>query len=146
MEKLKLQQAYYEAVRNNDYDGIRDLMSKYSSIVSSEQTPSQTPAYFDTPNLQNDFFGSKKTSKEKPYANSEPPTQINLSVDKYLSQNTSEDNISFEILMAESKKKEQSKVINQWLFEKEKFHALVSTLGSHSDQNYLNQSETSFFY
>ena len=40
LQKLKLQQAYYEAVRNNDYEEIRDLMSKYSSIVTSEQTPS----------------------------------------------------------------------------------------------------------
>ncbi len=81
-----------------------------------------TPAYFDTPKKSNE------TTSEKPYSNSEPPKKKNMSVDKYLSQNTSEDNISFEVLMAESKKKEQTKVINQWLFEKERFHSLVNRI------------------
>lgn len=52
-----------------------------------------------------------------------------MSVDKYLALNTSEDNVSFEQLMGEARKKEQSKVINQWLMEKERLHELVSLKG-----------------
>ena len=67
---------------------------------------------------------------EKPYANSEPPSvsKSTMSVDSYLAKNTSEDNVSFEGLMVESRKKEQSKVINQWLLEKERHHALVNII------------------
>jgi hypothetical protein len=64
-----------------------------------------------------------------PYANSEPPVEsgkAHMSVDTYLAKNTSEDNVSFEQLMFEAKKKEQSKVINQWLMEKERLHELVN--------------------
>jgi hypothetical protein len=42
LEKHKLQQAYYEAVRNNDYDTVQELMEKYDKISSqSKQTPSK---------------------------------------------------------------------------------------------------------
>ena len=64
-----------------------------------------------------------------PYANAEPPEEDhnrNISLDRYLSENTSEDNVSFDVLMAESKKKEQTKLHQCWLFEKEKFHLMVN--------------------
>jgi protein DGCR14 len=84
----------------------------------------KTPAFFDTPNPS---LKSKQNEKqEAPYSNSEPPSSPpHISLDKYLSENTSEDNISFEVLMHESKKKEQTKLHQSWLFEKEKLHLMV---------------------
>lgn len=46
LEKLKLQQAYYEAVRNNDYDSIRELMSRYNDLAAAQQTPSKNLVKF----------------------------------------------------------------------------------------------------
>ena len=43
---------------------------------------------------------------------------------KFLAQNTSEDNVSFDAIMQESKREEKKKVHQSWLFEKEKLHQL----------------------
>ena len=43
-----------------------------------------------------------------------------VSLDKYLMQNTSEDNVSFEVIMEEAAKKDQYRVHKAWLFEQEK--------------------------
>lgn len=43
-----------------------------------------------------------------------------LTLDKYLSQNTSEDNVSFEVIMDEASKKDESRVHRAWLFDQEK--------------------------
>ncbi len=40
LEKLKLQQAYYDAVRNNDYETIQELLSKYNTLTEAQETPS----------------------------------------------------------------------------------------------------------
>lgn len=123
MERLKIQQAYHEALKTNDFDTLRDLYAKYNKLLNSstkkatKSTPGQTPAYFDTP-----------------YANEEPPkldlklsndqqTQ-NISLDNFLAKNTSEDNVSFESLIEETEKKQKLKQHQCWLFEKEKFHQL----------------------
>jgi hypothetical protein len=50
----------------------------------------------------------------------------NISLDRFLSQNTSEDNLSFETIMHEAEKKERTKVHQSWLFEKEKQLQIVN--------------------
>jgi len=50
LEKLKLQQAYYEALKSNDTDSLRDLYMKYSNLISrTNRSVPSTPAFFDTP-------------------------------------------------------------------------------------------------
>ena len=148
LEKHKIQQAYHEAVKANDFNKIKDLHAKYASLVAKQSghttgTPlhNQTPKYFDG-NSTPSFIQAKKTGKkgETPYANAEPPHNLNemsnehelkanseesMSLDKFLSQNTSEDNVSFDVLMSESKREERKKVHQSWLFEKEKFHQIA---------------------
>lgn len=46
------------------------------------------------------------------------------SLDEFLSKNTSEDNVSFEMLMKDAEKKQRAKTHQAWLFEKEEFHRL----------------------
>ncbi len=41
LEKHKLQHAYYEAVRSNDYDAIQELLSRYNSLSEAQETPSK---------------------------------------------------------------------------------------------------------
>lgn len=145
LERLKVKQAYYEAIKANDYNKIKELHTKYNNLLaksdpdkSATTTPSMTPRYFDggsTPTFVQAKSGKKTT--ETPYANEEPPvfssesSQVNekpfneeISLDKFLSQNTSEDNVSFDVLMHDSKKEERKKVHQSWLFEKEKLHQL----------------------
>jgi hypothetical protein len=48
------------------------------------------------------------------------------SLDAFLAKNTSEDNVSFEAIIRESEKKENTKLHQAWLYEKEKLLKLVS--------------------
>ena len=36
LEKIKVQQAYSEAVKNNDFDTLRELYSKYNHLLKSK--------------------------------------------------------------------------------------------------------------
>lgn len=131
LERLKIQQAYHDALKSNDFNALHDLYEKYNKLLSSssrsvKQSSSATPAFFDTP---------AKQSSETPYANEEPPNidtdktnsqTIIESLDSFLAKNTSEDNISFEGLIEEAEKKQKTKTHQAWLFEKEKLHQLVS--------------------
>lgn len=89
----------------------------------------------DTPNLTE----SKKTTGGEnndnlPYANEEFPSMsmkdlekkenTEESLDEFLAKNTSEDNVSFEMLMKEAEKKQRAKTHQAWLFEKEELHKL----------------------
>lgn len=91
----------------------------------------------DTPNLTE----SKKTTdtnNDLPYANEEFPSMSmkdfenekrkeageEESLDEFLAKNTSEDNVSFEMLMKEAEKKQRAKTHQAWLFEKEELHKL----------------------
>ena len=142
LEKLRIQQAYYEAKKNNDYDTLRDLYSRYNNILnktSRRASQPQTPALFDsTPGYVQPKKGKETKPAETPYANEEPPDgsedcvnvnskeEEHVSLDCFLAKNTSEDNVSFDIIINDAENKEKSKLHNSWLYEKEKFHKLVS--------------------
>lgn len=71
---------------------------------------------------------------ETPYANEELRTisfksltsndTADLSLDEFLAKNTSEDNVSFDMLINDAEKKKRTKAHQAWLYEKEKFHKL----------------------
>lgn len=64
----------------------------------------------------------KSMKGEKQEDNSKEPDK-NISLDKFLFKNTSEDNASFETIMETSLEKNKEK--HAWLYEKEKEHALL---------------------
>ena len=132
LDRLKIQQAYHEALKSNDFSALQRLYEKYNKLLSSsssrntKQSANATPAFFDTP---------AKQSSDTPYANEEPPNidtdksknePVVESLDSFLAKNTSEDNLSFETLIEEAEKKQKIKTHQSWLFEKEKLHQLVS--------------------
>ena len=154
LERLKIKQAYYEALQASDYNKIKELQVRYNNLLAknnanekstplSQKNP-MTPKYFDggtTPTfVQAKGSDKRKTlnSSETPYSNEEPPlfpsdealinnqktSSEDISLDKFLAQNTSEDNVSFDAIMQESKREEKKKVHQSWLFEKEKLHQL----------------------
>lgn len=57
----------------------------------------------------------------KDESSKEPETET---LDEFLAKNTSEDNVSFDMLMKEAEKKQRAKTHQAWLFEKEQFHKL----------------------
>ncbi len=131
MERLKLQQQYQEALKNNDYGTLQQLYYKYNRLNST--TSKRTSSSVETPKL---FDPIKKSSKKKEdeeseeYANKEPPqsAENEISLDKFLAKNTSEDNFSFEVIMDEHEKKQQAKSHQAWLHEKELLHLTVNII------------------
>lgn len=127
LERLKIQQAYQEAVKSNNFDALNDLYQRYNKLVaSSENNIDKTPKQSSKESLRNDL----------PYANEEPPVIelnqptngiITESLDSFLAKNTSEDNISFEALIEDAEQKKRTKIHQAWLFEKEKQHLKVKT-------------------
>jgi protein DGCR14 len=123
-------------MKNNDYENLRALYTKYSHLLSSTKKDgktSETPSAFTmlkTPNLD----GENITSQQQQFVNPEPPT-LNLdndekikkseTLDSFLAKHTSEDNVSFESILHEAEKKERTKMHQSWLFEKEKLLKLV---------------------
>lgn len=91
----------------------------------------------ETPNLTKSAAGTSrgtdKVEEEVPYANEEfraPSFKENTatveSLDEFLSKNTSEDNVSFDMLINDAEKKQRAKTHQAWLFEKEQLHQLKS--------------------
>ena len=95
MEKLRIQQAYYEALKQNDYDAIRELHAKFNSLMARSTKSSIIILTYSkrcnhenfnyqlslatnvlaTPNIVQLKKDANKepSTKEKPYANEEPP-------------------------------------------------------------------------
>ena len=98
---------------------IDELLRTYKNASKTAES-SATPATDDV-DANTDL---PSTSKEKPFRNPEPKPapktrdDSKLSLDGFLSRNTSEDNQSFSDIMAESEKKLQIK--HAWLYDKEK--------------------------
>jgi len=93
----------------------------------------------ETPNLteskKSAGISSSAEKDDVPYANdelrpmsfkqtgeSDDPTE--LSLDEFLAKNTSEDNVSFEMLIKDAEKKQRAKTHQAWLYEKEQLHKL----------------------
>lgn len=115
---------------------------------SRRQQQSDDYDYDESVRVKQQRIGSETSNRlNLPYSNDEPPANIdqkdlmpnetirskaNLKdlpgLDSYMSTNTSEDNISFEVLMAESEKKERAKMHNAWLRERELLQKIVRDL------------------
>jgi len=95
LEKLRVQQTYLEAVKNNDTITLRELYAKYSMrrTSPSKSQPYFSPSTFETPDIDlrqtpRDAANGKK-KYDTPFVNDEPPPKIertDLSLDKYLAK------------------------------------------------------------
>lgn len=123
LPKLRAQHEYLDAVEHNDIEKLREISARYQ--VS--QTPGSrlaTPTTFETPNtvhgtpapphnaLNND---REVTATENKSCGKNDESDLTL--DKFLAKNTSEDNTSFEQIMETSIQKHREKY--QWLYERE---------------------------
>ncbi|XP_050521864.1 splicing factor ESS-2 homolog [Daktulosphaira vitifoliae] len=121
LEKWKTQKDYLDAIETNDTKKLREIYEKYSiSQRLNSELPDTSPDTFETPQPAKISFthvGSTSNTEVKinDYNNEK---NENLSLDKFLSNTTSEDNQSFNEIIKESEIQFQKK--NAWLFEGEK--------------------------
>jgi protein DGCR14 len=143
LEKLKAQNAYLNALENNDIHMLRELYSKYSlgkspRIRSSVLTPSTfetplgsegakaTPATeFGTPThlpMESPSRASSVNDDDKDSVTSKGSKAAKgMTLSAYLDTYTSEDNNSFQEMVEESDRKHRIKY--SWLYDKEQHHA-----------------------
>jgi len=147
LEKLKAQNAYLNALENNDIHMLRELYSKYSLGKSPRFRSSlQTPSTFETPSgdqakstttPKSEFGGATPThlpmeSPSRPSRDDDAASvtsktskassgKSSMSLSDYLNTYTSEDNNSFQEMMDESDRKHRIKY--SWLYDKEKEHS-----------------------
>ncbi|XP_023951050.2 splicing factor ESS-2 homolog [Bicyclus anynana] len=118
LEKLKAQNDFLEAQENRDYVRLRELTRKYSGTRPPTE-PYNSPATFDTPGADRPYSPSAQEDqgasstvgsnvKEKPKDVTE-----NHTLDSFLASHTSEDNASYDRVIALEDKKRASKLASQ---------------------------------
>ncbi|KAJ8713030.1 hypothetical protein PYW08_008334 [Mythimna loreyi] len=120
LEKLKAQNEFLEATENKDYARLRELTRKYSGQRPPTE-PYNSPATFDTPHLDRPFspaaptIRSDRADLDTESVTSERTRDVtdNLSLDSYLSTHTSEDNASYDRVIALENKKRAAKLATQ---------------------------------
>lgn len=122
LPKWKAQAEYFDAVENNDLVKLREIQMKYGPRQPETGTSSvyNSPATFETPEpRQNQKSPSShgEIQAEKDDVAEQTEKAENVSLDEYLSKNTSEDNASFGDILKETQRKHREK--HAWLYEKE---------------------------
>uniref|UniRef100_A0A023F174 Putative nuclear protein es2 n=1 Tax=Triatoma infestans TaxID=30076 RepID=A0A023F174_TRIIF len=140
LEKLKAQNDYLDALNRNDTIKLQQIHAKYtqgSRTICSERYSS--PATFETPNDnrtgEDETFrqsSADAVKKEEPSND----TKSNMSLDEYLGSHTSEDNQSFEEIIAESAKCHRQKY--PWLYKEESLETNEDLLSLPSADNNTN--------
>lgn len=119
---LKSKAEYFEALEKNDLVKLRKFQLKFTGgRPTTNRTECNSPATFETPDIRQEEESSKNVHKEKHTEESEETEgnkkQPNLSLDAYMSRNTSEDNASFAEILEETQQKHREK--HAWLYENE---------------------------
>ncbi|XP_061197833.1 splicing factor ESS-2 homolog [Saccostrea echinata] len=119
---LKSKAEYFEALEKNDLVKLRKFQLKFTGgRPATNRTDCNSPATFETPDIrQNDGPTSEKIDEEKNKEEKDETSnkkQPKLSLDAYMSKNTSEDNASFAEILEETQKQHREK--HAWLFENE---------------------------
>lgn len=118
LEKLKAQNEFLEATENKDYARLREITRKYSGSRPPTE-PYNTPATFDTPHLDRPNTPADSASLEEDAdsnigsQNRTKDSTDNHSLDSYLSTHTSEDNASYDRVIALENKKRSTKLAVQ---------------------------------
>ncbi|CAK1541551.1 unnamed protein product [Leptosia nina] len=123
LEKLKAQNDFLEATESKDYARLREITRKYSGRRPATE-PYDSPATFDTPGVDrppspSDGVLGTSSVKEK----SKDFTDKH-SLDSFLANHTSEDNASYDRVIALEYKKRASKLASQ--FEAEVTSAAIA--------------------
>lgn len=122
LEKLKAQNEYLSALKQNDVKKMRELYEKYSSGRPATERPA-SPATFETPlrdSVSVDTPFVTNNISEEPWVDftkNDKNVGYKLALDAYLSVHTSEDNASFQEMMIEAEKRHKLKYA--WLYEAE---------------------------
>ncbi|CAH0595409.1 unnamed protein product [Chrysodeixis includens] len=120
LEKLRAQNEFLEATENKDYARLRELTRKYSGSRPPTE-PYNSPATFDTPHSDRPFSPAAPTVREDRSDSESESTNKdrtkdvteNHSLDSYLASHTSEDNASYDRVIALENKKRANKLATQ---------------------------------
>uniref|UniRef100_A0A915I9E8 Uncharacterized protein n=1 Tax=Romanomermis culicivorax TaxID=13658 RepID=A0A915I9E8_ROMCU len=128
--KLKAQNEYFDAIRNNDQVRIKQLQERFSSRRTDKtmNTPRSPHEFFETPIAEKDNeiaweedLVAKNNEREDKKIEKEDAEGIDkLTIDKFLYKFTSEDNASFEEILEESELKLREK--HSWMYNAESEH------------------------
>ncbi|XP_058790280.1 splicing factor ESS-2 homolog isoform X2 [Phymastichus coffea] len=120
LEKLKAQNEYMLALENNDTKKMRELYEKYSLVRPATERLA-SPATFETPvrteNSNEDTVKSTTSTNKEKQSKDLQLNEKKVGLDEFLSNNTSEDNASFEEIIVENEKRHRLK--NAWLYKPE---------------------------
>ncbi|XP_045454089.1 splicing factor ESS-2 homolog [Melitaea cinxia] len=118
LEKLKAQNDYLEASENKDYAKLREIARKYSGSRPPTE-PYNSPATFDTPGVNVPFSPSNRDPQHELVTPNDGGTEKqkdvtdNHTLDSFLANHTSEDNASYDRVIALEDKKRASKLASQ---------------------------------
>ncbi|CAG9791375.1 unnamed protein product [Diatraea saccharalis] len=119
LEKLNVQNEFLEATENKDYTRLAEITRKYSGTRPPTE-PYNSPATFDTPNIDRPYSPAAATIREHTPTlgqniGIEKTKDItdNHSLDSFLSSHTSEDNASYDRVIALEDKKRATKLASQ---------------------------------
>ncbi|XP_047999101.1 splicing factor ESS-2 homolog [Leguminivora glycinivorella] len=108
LEKLKAQNEYLEATENKDYTRLRELTRKYSGQRPPTE-PYNSPATFDTPDINHPRSPLREQSVERAPEKPKDVTDKHT-LDSFLASHTSEDNASYDRVIALEQKKKAAKI------------------------------------
>lgn len=120
LEKLKVQNDFLEATENKDYARLRQITQKYSGGCRPPTEPYASPATFDTPTMDRPYSPAApdKSQKSNQSENQEAPKEKditdNQSLDSFLSKHTSEDNASYDRVIALEDRRRCAKLTDQF--------------------------------
>lgn len=115
LTKLKLRTEYIDALDSNNVEKLRRIQIQLEQVTPnvSQKTVAATPQGFDTPfDEESGKIGEEDISNTKDEKGND-----NLTLDRFLAKNTSEDNASFEKIMEVTRAKHREK--HAWLFEQQ---------------------------
>ncbi|XP_053617189.1 splicing factor ESS-2 homolog [Plodia interpunctella] len=144
LEKLNAQNEYLEASENKDYARLREITRKYSGNRPPTE-PYNTPATFDTPGRP--YSPSAPTVREqRPEendSNKDKPKDItdNHTLDSFLANHTSEDNASYDRVIALEDKKRSTKLASQFESELKSLALADSALALPSIEQQADQTD-----
>ncbi|KAH6934675.1 hypothetical protein HPB50_026803 [Hyalomma asiaticum] len=131
--KLRAQNEYLDALEANNITKLRELQEKYQHRGSARSVlrSIQTPSTFETPSLEPsatpapsesggaaDSQGTSGLAPGGEDAEGVSSQNRQLSLDAFLHKHTSEDNASFEVMVAEAERRHREK--HAWMYRDEK--------------------------